>query len=92
MAKVSVEEIRELIKQELPRLVHQDSEIQQMVLRLTRLEFADRRESEDRFTRLLNEMIREREEQARKCDEWDVVSMLLCSVQTAVGSHHYACR
>jgi len=65
----SIKEIREIIKKELPDLMRQDPEIQHMVLRLARQEFADRHETEDRFTLLLKELRRDREEQSRKWDE-----------------------
>lgn len=69
MAAVSTQEIRELIRRELPILVQQDPEIQRMVLRLARQQFADRQETEDRFTLLLEELRRDREEQTRKWAE-----------------------
>jgi hypothetical protein len=69
MATRRTEEIRELIKQELPILMRQDPEIQRMVLRLAHEKFADRVETEDRFTRLLEELRKDREEQSRKWDE-----------------------
>lgn len=65
---MSVENIRELIKQELPALIREDQEIQELVLRLARHEFASRAETEDRFYELLNELRKDRAEYRREFD------------------------
>jgi hypothetical protein len=59
----------QLILQRLPILVRQNKQIQELVLELARENFAPRQETEDRFYQLLNELKRDREEQARKWDE-----------------------
>jgi hypothetical protein len=68
-------QLDQLILQRLPALVHQNKQIQELVLELARENFAPRQETEDRFYQLLNELKRDREEQARKWDEqnrkWD---------------------
>ena len=51
-------ELRELIKQELPQLVHDDPEIQDLILRLSRQEFAPRQQTEDRIDRILAKLER----------------------------------
>jgi hypothetical protein len=65
----------QLILERLPILVRQNKQIQELVLELARENFAQRQETEDRFYQLLNELKRDREEQARKWDEqnrkWD---------------------
>jgi hypothetical protein len=71
----SAETVRELIKQELPVLIQDDLELQRLILDLSRQRFADKQQTEDRFDKILAEMQRNREEQARKWDEqnrkWD---------------------
>ena len=59
----------QLILERLPILVRQNKQIQELVLELARENFAQRQETEDRFYQLLNELKRDREEQARKWDE-----------------------
>lgn len=44
-------------------------QIQELVLELARQNFADRQATEDKFYQLLNELRRDREEQACKWDE-----------------------
>jgi hypothetical protein len=64
------EELRNEIRQILPELLRQDPEIQDWILRLARGEFAERRETENRFDRLLDELRRDREAQGRKWEEY----------------------
>jgi hypothetical protein len=66
---MSVENLRELIKQELPALIREDQEIQELVLRLARREFASRAETQDRFYELLNELRKDRAEYRREFDQ-----------------------
>jgi len=70
-----INQLDQLILQRLPALVRQNKQIQELVLELARENFAERKETEDRFYQLLNELKRDREEQARKWDEqnrkWD---------------------
>lgn len=66
---MSVENLRELIKQELPTLIREDQEIQELVLRLARREFASRAETQDRFYELLNELRKDRAEYRREFDQ-----------------------
>jgi uncharacterized coiled-coil DUF342 family protein len=69
MCAMSVEDLRELIKQELPALIREDQEIQELVLRLARREFARRAETQDRFYELLNELRKDRAEYRREFDQ-----------------------
>lgn len=64
------EELRNEIRQILPELLRQDPEIQDWILRLARGEFAERRETESRFDRLLDELRRDREAQGCKWEEY----------------------
>jgi hypothetical protein len=59
-------ELRDLIKQELPKLVQEDREIHELILRLSRQEFAPKQLTEDRIERMLAQLERGREEQAQK--------------------------
>jgi hypothetical protein len=59
----------QLILQRLPILMQQNKQIQELVLELARENFAERKETENRFYQLLNELKRDREEQTRKWDE-----------------------
>jgi hypothetical protein len=66
---ISTESVRDLIKQELPVLIRHDPELQNLVFDLSRQRFADKQRTEDWFDKILAEMQRDREEQARKWDE-----------------------
>lgn len=64
------EELRNEMRQILPELLRQDPEIQDWILRLARGAFAERRETESRFDRLLDELRQDREAQTRKWEEY----------------------
>ncbi len=72
---MSVQDIRETIKKELPVLIREDPEIQALVLDLAKQRFADRAQTESRFDLLLQELQEDRQEQKRRWDEqrklWD---------------------
>jgi hypothetical protein len=70
--------VKQIVKEELPKLVRSDKRIRKFVLDLYRevsLEKADKKETESRFDRILEELKRDREAQSRKWDEqnkkWD---------------------
>ena len=54
---------------ELPQWIEQDAAFRAMSARMLRGEFADKQQTESRFDRVLEELRRDREEQARKWDE-----------------------
>ena len=66
---MSVTEIKQIIKRELPTIIREDEEIRQFILYLVRTQFADKAETDSRFDRLLDELRRDREEQNKKWDE-----------------------
>jgi hypothetical protein len=72
---MSVTEIKQIIKRELPTIMREDEEIRQFILHLTRTQFADKAETDSRFDRLLDELRHDREEQSRRWAEqntkWD---------------------
>ena len=68
-AEISEQQIKNIIMRELPRILEQDSEVRGLILRLSARQFADKQETESHFDRLLDELRRDREEQARKWDE-----------------------
>jgi hypothetical protein len=67
--------IKEIIKEELPKIMQTDEEVTRFILRISSQYYAGKIETEDRFDRILNEMERDREAQSRKWDEqsrkWD---------------------
>jgi hypothetical protein len=67
--KMSVTQIKQIIRRELPAIMQEDVEMQRFILHLARTQFADKRETDSRFDRLLDELRRDREEQGRKWDE-----------------------
>ncbi|BAP55612.1 hypothetical protein THII_1315 [Thioploca ingrica] len=72
---IDISQLEQIILQKLPTLIQKSPQIQELVLELARQNFADRQATEDKFYQLLNELRRDREEQARKWDEqnqkWD---------------------
>jgi len=72
---MNAESLKDMIKKELPGLLREDPALRTYILELTRREFADRAETQDRFYDILAELRRDREEQTRKWEEqnrkWD---------------------
>ena len=63
---MTTESLKDTIKRELPTWLREDPAFRTYVLELTRNEYADRRETGDRFYELLGELRRDREKQDRK--------------------------
>ena len=85
---MDVKQIRELVIRELPAILQEDEEVQQFILRLAREHLADKVETENRFDRLLDELRREREEQAKRWEEnQKVINQMLQAIQ-ALGRKH----
>jgi hypothetical protein len=63
---MTTESLKETIKRELPNWLREDPAFRTYVLELTRGEYADRRETGDRFYELLGELRRDREKQEQK--------------------------
>ena len=53
-------EIKQLIKRELPVIFREDVEIHQFIIELSNERFADKRETESRFDRIMDELRRDR--------------------------------
>ena len=66
---MNAESLKEAIKRELPGWLREDPDLRAYILELTRHEFADRAETQDRFYDILAELRRDREEQNRKWEE-----------------------
>ena len=92
---MSVMQIKQIIRRELPVIMREDVEMQQFILHLARTQFADKTETESRFDRQLDELRRGREEQSRKWDEqnrkWDenqkVINQMLQEIQGLSRKH-----
>jgi hypothetical protein len=61
--------LKEAIREELPALLREDPQLRAFIADLMQDRYADRRATENRFDAVLNELRRDREEQARKWDE-----------------------
>jgi hypothetical protein len=86
--KMSVTEIKQIIKRELPTIMREDEEIRQFILHLARTQFADKTETESHFDRLLDELRRDREEQNRKWDENQrVINQMLQEIRGLSRKH-----
>jgi hypothetical protein len=68
-------DITNLIREQLPQLIAQEPLVRDFVLRTVSDYYAGKQETESKFDRILAELQRDREEQARKWDEnnrkWD---------------------
>ena len=60
------QQIRQLIRQELPGILQRDHEMRRWVLTLTREQYADKEATASHFDQVLAELRRDREEQTRK--------------------------
>ncbi|NJO14666.1 MAG: DUF3782 domain-containing protein [Thioploca sp.] len=67
---IDAEQFDQLVLQRLPTLMQQNPQIQGLILDLARQDFAERKETDDRFYQLLGELRRDREEQNRKWQEY----------------------
>ena len=62
-------EIKQLIKRELPVIFREDVEIHQFIIELSNERFADKRETESRFDRIMDELRRDREANQKKWEQ-----------------------
>lgn len=67
--QLSSEQIREIIVSHLPEMMKTDIEIRRYILKITKEKYADKKKTEDRFDRILDELRRNREEDSKKWDE-----------------------
>ena len=72
---MNAEDIKDTVKRELPNWLREDPAFRTYVMELTRGEYADHRETSDRFCDILGELRRDRERQDQKWAEnnrkWD---------------------
>ena len=72
---MTTESLKETLRRELPDWLRQDPDLRAYILDLTRREYANREETQDRFYELLTELRRDREEQRLNWQEqnrkWD---------------------
>ena len=66
---MTTQEIRTLIKEELPTIIQEDEEIYQFILTLSTQKFANKQETESRFDRVLDELRRDREASEKRWEE-----------------------
>ena len=65
----SNQNIKQIIKSELPKIMEADPEVRDFILRLTRKQYADRNKTDDRIERLFDELKRDREISEKKWEE-----------------------
>jgi len=65
----SNQNIKQIIKSELPKIMETDPEIHDFILRLTRKQYADRNKTDDRIERLFDELKRDREISEKRWEE-----------------------
>ncbi len=62
-------EIKRLILTEVPRFIKKDPEVREFILRISSERFADKKKTEDRIDRILEELKRDREENQKRWEE-----------------------
>lgn len=66
---MDAETLKKAIKEELPQLLRKDPSLNNYILRLTREVYADKDQTQKSVSEILDELRRDREENARKWDE-----------------------
>jgi hypothetical protein len=66
---MNADALKEAIREELPALLRDDPQLRAFIADLMQDRYADRRATENRFDQVLDELRRDREEQARKWEE-----------------------
>lgn len=85
---MQTQQIKQIIVRELPAILQTDREIQDLVLQLSRQHFADKRETESRFDRLLDELQRDREEQSHRWERNQAeISRMLKAIENLSRKH-----
>ncbi len=62
-------ELKRIIITEVPRFIKKDPEIREFILKISAERFADKKKTEDRFERLLEELRKEREKYEKRWEE-----------------------
>ncbi|MBW1735784.1 MAG: DUF3782 domain-containing protein [Deltaproteobacteria bacterium] len=71
MQTQTTEELKKLIMAELPNLIKSEPELRDFVLKITRDVYADRRETESRFDRMMDQLNRDREAGEKRWQAWE---------------------
>ncbi len=69
METETIKEIKRVIMPELPGLIKSDPEMRNFILRITRESYSDKRETESRFDRIMDELRYDREARDKKWAE-----------------------
>ncbi len=86
--EMSQKEIKSIIVSELPGIIKEDPKIRRYVLDITKRRYADKDKTEDRIEMILDEMKRDREENARKWEEnQKVIKGMLASIEALSKKH-----
>ncbi|MDZ7696857.1 MAG: DUF3782 domain-containing protein [Deltaproteobacteria bacterium] len=82
------QEVIELIRQELPGIMQRHTDIREWVLKLTRVQYADKQETESRIERILDELRLDREENARKWEaNQKTINEMLAAIKAQADKH-----
>lgn len=88
METQTIEEVKKVILSQLPRLMETEPDIREFILRVTRQQYAEKRETESRFDRILDELKRDREAQDRKWEEnQKATNEMLASIKAMAQKH-----
>ena len=102
METQTIEEIKKIIMSQLPKLMETDPDIRSFILKVTSESYPDKRETESRFDRIMDELKRDREARDKKWADqdkkWDaqdkkweenqrVINEMLVSIQKLDQKH-----
>jgi len=102
METQTIEEIKKVIMSQLPKLMETDPDIRSFILKVTSESYPDKRETESRFDRIMDELKRDREARDKKWADqdkkWDaqdkkweenqrVINEMLVSIQKLDQKH-----
>ncbi len=71
METQTIEEIKKVIMSQLPKLMETDPDIRSFILKVTSESYPDKRETESRFDRIMDELKRDREARDKKWADQD---------------------
>ena len=84
----NAKEIRDVIIRELPKVIEDDIQLQQLIIRLSRQYFADKGHTEDKFDRILGELKADRERQDKKWEaNQKVINEMLADIKALSRKH-----
>ncbi len=71
MASINLEEIKKLIKTELPTILRTDPSFRRYILQITKLYYPPKKKTEDRIEQLYQQLLQMQEQSEKRWQEWN---------------------